>query len=88
MWQDHAACKGHPEPDRFFPALSRYTVPQDLRALCHACPVQADCYGYAQEKRAHGYEPGIWAGLSDDERKGLRQREQRRVLRLRETAVA
>jgi hypothetical protein len=50
--------------------------------------VQADCYWYAQEKRAHGYEPGIWAGLSDDERKVLRQREQRRVLRLREPAVA
>ena len=84
MWQDHAACKGHPEPDRFFPPLSRYTVPQDLRALCNACPVQRDCYEYAEERR----EIGIWAGLSVDERKDLRRREQRRVLRLREAAVA
>ena len=84
MWQDSAACKGHPDPDRFFPVISRYKVPQDLRELCNACPVQAACYQYAEQNRDHG----IWAGLSEDERKDLRRREQRRVLRLRETAVA
>jgi WhiB family redox-sensing transcriptional regulator len=84
MWQDSALCKGHPDPDRFFPVISRYKVPQDLRELCNACPVQAACYGYAERNRDHG----IWAGLSEDERKDLRRREQRRVLRLRESAVA
>ena len=88
MWQDSAACKGHPDPDRFFPIIAKYKVPQDLRELCHACPVQRDCYEYAQGNREHGIEHGIWAGLSLDQRKDLRKKEQRQVLRLRETAVA
>jgi hypothetical protein len=71
-WQDSALCA---QVDRavFFP--SNGYVADDARRICAACPVRPQCLDYAL---ALEYAPdqngvqGIWAGLDEDERAGVR----------------
>jgi WhiB family transcriptional regulator, redox-sensing transcriptional regulator len=41
------------------------------KAVCARCPVQAECLGHAL---ASGPVHGIWGGMSEEERRLLRQR--------------
>jgi WhiB family redox-sensing transcriptional regulator len=66
-WQDLAMCT-QTDPDAFYPELGESTGP--ARAVCRICPVSAPCLQYAID---NGEEWGIWGGLSERERRGLRR---------------
>ena len=69
-WRDHAACKGH--TDLFFP--QRGENGGDLghvaraKAICADCPSLDPCRTFTLTHVALN-EPGIWAGMTRDERR-------------------
>ncbi len=71
-WRDQAACKGA-DPDVFFPSAgeSRATVAA-ARKLCDRCPVQLQCREYVLTTPRR--EDGIWAGLTEKQRREIRRR--------------
>lgn len=68
-WQDRAACKGSDLPFFTEPAKG-HRIPQEIRDLCNACPVNADCLDYALETGS----AGIWAGTTERGRRDMRNR--------------
>ncbi len=68
-WQRSGACRGqdsaqffHPEGER---GSSRYRREAAAKAVCHGCPVRAECAAHALAVR----EPyGVWGGFSESER--------------------
>jgi WhiB family transcriptional regulator, redox-sensing transcriptional regulator len=73
-WWSLAACR-HVDPDLFFPISATGPARAQVagaKAVCARCPVRRDCLRYAL---AAGPVQGIWGGLSEDERRLLRQRE-------------
>jgi WhiB family transcriptional regulator, redox-sensing transcriptional regulator len=72
-WWDLAACR-NAEPELFFPIsatqASRATVERAKR-VCGSCPVQSQCLRYALR---HRQEQGIWGGLTEDERRFVKQK--------------
>ena len=67
-WQASASCLGV-DPDLFFP--ERGANNSKAKRTCFACPVQLQCLEYA----IVNYEKhGIWGGLSERERRRLRNR--------------
>ena len=73
-WWSLAACRSA-DPDLFFPISgSGPAVGQVHRAkaVCADCPVRTDCLGYAL---AADPLHGVWGGMSEEERRLLRQRE-------------
>ncbi|MET0275409.1 MAG: WhiB family transcriptional regulator [Acidimicrobiia bacterium] len=73
-WRDRAACRG-PETALFFPPTT--TERRDVRdarerrakAICRECPVAHQCLEYAMSL---GEAHGIWGGLNEVERRGLK----------------
>lgn len=77
QWHDFAACRGHGE--LFFPpsiedhggkvglkdAIKQREA--EAKAICMTCPVRPEC-----AKQGMGEEHGIWGGLTEDERRGLK----------------
>src|SRR5580692_5604416 len=68
-WQDEAACRGK-DVVLFFGPDGERQPERDVRerkakAVCAACPVRAECLGYAVG-RPEKY--GTWGGLNEDER--------------------
>lgn len=74
-WQQLAACRGENAakfyPPTFFERKELRLARESLaKSTCASCPVKHACLGYA----LHTAEPhGIWGGLNEAERKGLRQ---------------
>jgi WhiB family redox-sensing transcriptional regulator len=72
-WRDRAACIGH-NSDLFFPIGTGPHAQEQIdkaKAVCHTCPVAAQCLDIAL---SNGYA-GVWGGLDEDERRALsRQR--------------
>lgn len=69
VWDD-AACRGH-NPDLWFPSEVGVPKAPVARSICGACPIQRACAEYAipiVELR------GIWGGLSEGERRHVRDR--------------
>lgn len=66
-WMADANCRGL-DPELFFPAKGEET--SQIKAVCRACDVQAECLAYAMNG---GEEHGIWGGLSGRERRRLRR---------------
>nr|WP_306418029.1 WhiB family transcriptional regulator [Mycolicibacterium fortuitum] len=69
-WQAKGACRKCKTPDDWFPdkeAPPWKTI--DARALCVGCPVRDQCLQYAMDNPR---EQGIWGGLTEKERAGLR----------------
>lgn len=67
-WMADANCRGV-DPDVFFPERGMDT--SQVKAICRACDVQAECLAYA----LNGHERfGIWGGTSERERRRLRKR--------------
>lgn len=66
-WHADAACREHPELS-WFPGMGVPTAP--AKAVCHTCPVQAECLADALE---HNLTTGVWGGTSDRERRRLRR---------------
>lgn len=76
-WRDKARCRGM-DPELFFPVgASGPALEQSERAkaICTRCPVSNQCLEWALETNQHD---GIWGGKTEDERRTLRRREQRR----------
>jgi WhiB family transcriptional regulator, redox-sensing transcriptional regulator len=73
-WWSLAACQ-HADPDLFFPISAAGPARAQLvgaKAVCARCPVRRDCLHYAL---AAGPVQGVWGGLTEEERRLMRQRE-------------
>jgi len=79
-WWTLAACQAA-DPDLFFPISgagpARVQVDR-AKAVCAGCPVRSDCLRYAL---AAGPLQGVWGGLTEEERRLLRQREAKARMR-------
>lgn len=71
-WTKWAACIGQ-GPLVFFPG--RGDPPEPARSICAGCRVQLECAAYAM---AIPSLRGIWGGLTEDDRKQIRQQRRRR----------
>jgi len=72
-WWLLAACQSV-DPDLFFPMSATNPARSELaaaKAVCAGCRVQSECLQYAL---AAGQVQGIWGGMSEEERRLLRQR--------------
>ena len=75
-WRHRAACRDE-DPELFFPvgtsgpALLQI---QEAKAVCARCPVNGECLNWAL---ASGQADGVWGGMSEDERRALKRRNDR-----------
>ena len=68
-WRDRAECKDDPTPDLWFvPPGDRHGIAA-AKAICHRCPVAAECLA---EALADPSIVGVWGGTSEAERAKLR----------------
>lgn len=68
LWMDEALCT-QADPDMFFPEGQGASAAEAKR-LCALCPVKAECLEFAL---AHHEAWGVWGGLTDKQRRGLRR---------------
>ena len=73
-WMSNGNCRSYP-PATFFP--SDGVGVDRARAICKTCPVSQTCLEYALTDRI---EHGVWGGCSE--------RERRRILKRRRSALA
>jgi WhiB family redox-sensing transcriptional regulator len=66
-WQERALCS-QTDPEAFFPEKGGTT--RDAKRICERCEVRAQCLEYAL---AHDERFGVWGGLSERERRRLKQ---------------
>jgi WhiB family redox-sensing transcriptional regulator len=74
-WHDFAAC-AETDPDLFFPEGHGGST-RGAKRVCRACPVTGLCLEYAL---ANDERFGVWGGLSEQERRRLRQDRNRNEL--------
>ncbi len=67
-WKELGVCRGQ-DPDIWFPEKSRWAE-QAAKAICHTCPVEAQCMDYA----IRNHEVGIWGGTTERQRKKIANR--------------
>jgi len=78
-WRDKAACRDVDDPELFFPvgnigpALIQIEKAKTL--FCNGCLGKAGCLAFALKYN----QIGIWGGLSEDERRGLKRHSSRRA---------
>jgi WhiB family transcriptional regulator, redox-sensing transcriptional regulator len=73
-WWSLAACQSA-DPELFFPISGAGPALGQVaraKAVCTACAVRGECLRYAL---ASGPLQGVWGGLTEEERRLLRQRE-------------
>jgi WhiB family redox-sensing transcriptional regulator len=76
-WRRRAACRDE-DPDLFFPvgtagpALGQLA---EAKAVCQRCAVASSCLAWALES---GEDAGVWGGMSEGERRALKDRNARR----------
>lgn len=66
-WRDEAACRGA-DVDEFFPERGDSLLA--ARRLCAGCTVRDECLEFAL---THSIKFGVWGGLSERERRGIRR---------------
>jgi WhiB family redox-sensing transcriptional regulator len=74
-WRERAKCRDE-EPELFFPVgTSGPALLQvaEAKTVCRQCPVVAECLAWAL---GSGQDHGVWGGMSEDERRALRLRNQ------------
>lgn len=79
-WWSLAACQSA-DPDLFFPISGSGPATGEVaraKSVCAACPVRCECLRYALDA---GPLQGVWGGLTEEERRLLRQREAKARLR-------
>ena len=77
FWRDQAACLDHPQ-ELWFPVGNTGTAiiqTAVAKAICRRCPVIEACLTWALDTG----ESGVWGGLSEDERRALSKRVDRRL---------
>ncbi len=67
-WQAGALC-AQVDPEAFFPEQGGST--REAKKVCLACEVRSECLDYALK---HDERFGVWGGLSERERRKLKQR--------------
>lgn len=72
-WREEAACRD--KPTRLFFDVA----PEAAKQVCEGCPVRAECLEFAIVTN-QGY--GVWAGLTEEERRRERKRRQRAARRM------
>lgn len=75
-WRHKAICRTE-DPELFFPVgNSGPALAQTAKAklVCNRCPVTTDCLAWAIES---GQDAGVWGGMSEDERRVLKRRNNR-----------
>jgi WhiB family redox-sensing transcriptional regulator len=71
-WRASAACR-YVDPDLHFPtahASGWLAQIEEAKQVCRGCPVREACLEWALKT---GQSAGVWGGLSERERKGLRR---------------
>lgn len=68
-WRDRAECKDDPTPDLWFVTPSARHGIAAAKAICHRCPVAAECLA---EAMADPSIVGVWGGATEGERKKMR----------------
>ena len=66
-WRDQALC-AETDPDAFFPEKGEST--REAKQVCTACTVRPECLAFALDNNERF---GTWGGLSERERRRLRQ---------------
>lgn len=66
-WRQRAACR-HMETEVFYPREPDF-VPAEVAAVCSGCEVREPCLEWALEAE----DFGIWAGLSEEQRRRIRK---------------
>lgn len=72
-WRNRAACRDE-SPELFFPVGTSGPALRQIaeaKAVCARCPVTAECGQFALD---HGITDGIYGGMTEDERRAIRQR--------------
>lgn len=85
-WRDSANCRDL-EPELFYPTGNTGPAAlqiEEAKAACRRCLAVEDCLQWALNSGEHF---GVWGGLSEDERRGLRRSAQRRNLPPEEVAA-
>lgn len=81
-WRDLAACKGHSNPDIFFPTSEvdeiEINKANAALAICAICVVKTECLDFAIKTNQ---PDGIWGGLLPREIKNRRKRMQAEMRR-------
>ena len=80
-WWSLAACLTA-DPELFFPISSSGPALRQVaraKAICARCEIEQACLGYALDA---GPIQGVWGGMTEEERRPLRQRERRIRARL------
>ena len=64
------------DPETFFPDPTNVSLTREAKSLCKQCDAvtKNDCLTFAMTNKIHY---GIWGGMTPDERKNLRRRENR-----------
>ncbi|ANZ35288.1 WhiB family transcriptional regulator [Lentzea guizhouensis] len=84
-WRAKGYCK-YEDPELFFatgnsgPALLQIA---EAKAVCRRCPVTSECLAWALES---GQDAGVWGGMTEDERRNLKRRNNRRIQREQSSA--
>ena len=76
-WRSNAACNDE-DPELFFPVGSTGPALDQIaeaKKVCLRCEVREPCLEYAM---ATNQDAGVWGGLSEDERRSLKRKRQRR----------
>jgi WhiB family redox-sensing transcriptional regulator len=68
-WKDEALC-AETDPEAFFPEKGGST--REAKRVCSGCAVQYECLQYAL---ANDERFGIWGGLSERERRRVKQQQ-------------
>ena len=77
-WRQHAACFGQ-DTNRFFPDRGdNHQAIVDAKKICLGCPVLDDCRRYALGFKA-AQLPGVWGGLTQQERKRIQRHTDRQT---------
>ncbi|MGH3986724.1 MAG: WhiB family transcriptional regulator [Pseudonocardiaceae bacterium] len=72
-WRHRAVCREE-DPELFFPVgTSGPALLQtaEAKTVCQGCPVSFECLKWAL---ATGQDHGVWGGMSEDERRAMKQR--------------
>lgn len=65
-WRRSAACRGR-DTNLWYPDGGQRHNALEAKAVCHGCPVRAECLAFAIKHR----ERGVWGGLNEYERAKL-----------------
>lgn len=64
-WKMRGLCRGHTDPDMWFPDSVKRAASAPAQAICTNCPVTRECLAYAT---THRIAYGVWGGKRQSDR--------------------